>query len=88
MRTLIVVLAALSLAACEPTEKQKARVRGALPPECSLVDLGSYGDVDDLVVVTCGGRQARTLHYRYSRPQGRQTRWFNVAVVQIEGEGR
>lgn len=70
MRWIIVALAALFLAACEPTAEQVDRVRQALPEGCRLHHLGAYGDIRNLVVVLCDGREATTANQVEKRGKG------------------
>lgn len=65
MRTTILMIAALALAACEPSEQEKERVRRELPAGCTVKDLGAYGEARSLMVVVCDGRPTRTNNFTY-----------------------
>lgn len=80
MRYLLIVASALTLAGCDPTDEQVAKVRAALPAGCVVRDLGSYGDINHLVVVTCNDRRTQTQNFR--QHQGKTT--VPVTVIQVE----
>ena len=61
----------LVLAGCKPTEEQQARVASKLPEGCKIIDLGEYGDFDNLVVVTCNGYQTQTMNMHWTRQCGK-----------------
>ena len=68
-----VAVACLLLAACEPTAEQVSNVRSQLPEGCELLDLGAYGEIDRLVVVTCDGRQTVSTNSVIIKRAGKTT---------------
>lgn len=63
MKFIVLALATLVLAACDPTPEQQAKVRAALPPGCTVQDVGEYGSINHLVIVNCIGHQTRTQNF-------------------------
>lgn len=63
----------LLLAACEPTVEQMNNVRSHLPAGCELLDLGAYGEIDRLVVVTCDGRKTVSTNSVIIKSSGKTT---------------
>lgn len=57
----------LLLGACGPTENQKKAVQQSLPRGCSVLNLGQYGSINNLVVVICDGRPTTSTNYRENR---------------------
>jgi hypothetical protein len=56
------VLSFACLAGCETSEEEKNRVEEALPEGCVLIDLGQYGNIDALVMITCEGRKTTSVN--------------------------
>lgn len=64
MKNLFVIGAmCLALAACGPSEEEKMAVKSALGNDCTLVDAGSYGDIQHLVVVRCNNQDVSTASW-------------------------
>jgi hypothetical protein len=73
IKIVAVAAACLLLAACEPTAEQMTNVRSQLPAGCELLDLGAYGEIDRLVVVTCDGRQTVSTNSVIIKRTGKTT---------------
>lgn len=81
----IASLSLLLLAACEPTEEQKTKLKNALPKGCVAHEIGSYGSIDQLIIIECTGREV-TAAYTYMRQSnGKTTETDRAAVFVIEG---
>lgn len=80
MKFAVLIFAALFLAACDPTQAEIEKVRAAMPPGCTLTDVGDYGGVRHLVIVRCDGR--RTSTQSYQQQSGKTS--YGVAIVQID----
>ena len=77
------LLSALFLAACEPTEEQKQRVQDALPKGCKLFDLGKYGPIDRLVVVKCDGFSTVSASISDTEQQGKYSVTRQYLAVEV-----
>lgn len=54
----------LGLAACnEVTEEQKTTIANRLPAGCQLRDLGSFADVNHVIMVRCEGKPTETASH-------------------------
>jgi len=64
MKYVIACVLLLCLAGCgEPTAEQVQYMNQHLPAGCTIQDLGSYGYVEDVVVVKCNGKDVATTSY-------------------------
>jgi hypothetical protein len=57
IRLFVVTFALLVLVGCGVSPEQRERVKSVLPDGCKILELGEYGQIDELVVVICNGRQ-------------------------------
>lgn len=80
MKWALVGLAALLLAACQPTAQQEARIKATLPAGCEVRYLGSYGDVEHVVVVLCDGRHTATTNY--AEPVGKSEQRNTTVTIE------
>ena len=80
----LIGLAALLLAACEPTEEEKAKLKGTLPEGCTAHDIGSYGEIDNLIIVECTGQMV-TSSYSYLHQQNGKASEVDQAAVFVIG---
>lgn len=80
MRYIIAAIALLSLAACDPTEEEKNNVRNKLPSGCYLTDLGTYGEIRRLIVVTCDNRKTTTANYIV--PSGKSSYQLTSIIIE------
>lgn len=53
VKVLLVLMSLLALSGCESKEDAKARIERTLPEGCTLIDLGSYGSISQLVAIRC-----------------------------------
>lgn len=74
----------LLLAACEPTEEEKTNLRAVLPEGCVIHDVGSYGSLEQLLVIVCDGRNVTNTGFYVTRSNGKQTYTDAYATVTIE----
>lgn len=86
MKKLILAATALVLlAACQPTEEEKQNLKKALPEGCVAHDVGSYGSIDQLIIIECTGRKV-TASYSYMHQQnGKTSETDRAEVFVIEG---
>ncbi len=77
MKIAVVFFLGLLLAACDPTPEEIAKVRAALPPGCTVNDLGGYGEVRHLVVVRRDGRRT-TTQISNRNPASRRMAWRSL----------
>ncbi len=63
-----------------PSPQEEAYVSQALPEGCKVSDLGSYGTIAHLVVVTCDGRKSQTSAFNLR--VGKTYREYITAVVE------
>lgn len=78
IRSISALALVLLLAGCGVSPEQKMYVESHLPAGCTVHDLGSYGSIDMLVVVTCNGRQTTsTIGYNSHG----KTHELNVALT-------
>lgn len=76
---------AMMLAACEPTEEQKAKLKGALPDGCVVHDIGSYGEIDNLIIVECSGHTVTSSYSYLHQQNGKASEVDQSAVFVIGG---
>jgi hypothetical protein len=79
-RIILVALAGIALAACEPTPEQKLKLERSLPPGCAIHDVGEYGPVRHLVIVECQGRRSLTLHHNENRGKSGSPAFVTVQI--------
>lgn len=86
MNKIVLACAALLvLAACEPTEEERRNLKNALPDGCVAHEVGSYGSIDQLLIIECTGRHV-TSNYSYMHQQhGKTSETDRAAVFVIEG---
>jgi hypothetical protein len=75
------IFIALTLAGCQPTPEQEEKIKAGLPPGCTLKDLGRYGDIDSVLVVTCDDRRTTAINYMTHRLEGKfivHRRWVTI----------
>lgn len=60
MKFLLMLPLLVLLAACEPTEEEKFRLKNALPEGCEVTSVGRYGSIKELIIVTCPNRNVTT----------------------------
>lgn len=78
------LIALLFLAACDdPTPEQQQKLKEALPEGCTFTDVGRYGSIDNLIIVTCDGRLTEITQTHKSQSNGKTTETDNSAVVFI-----
>ena len=69
---LIGVAVYLDSVAAIPTPEEVEALERALPPGCVAHDVGSYGKLDNLLIVECSGREV-TASYSYMHEQHGKT---------------
>lgn len=79
----ILIIGLLFLAACKPTEEEKQNLMNALPEGCVVNDIGSYGSIDNLIIITCDGRQVEATHTRMLQQNGRSSETDQASVFVI-----
>lgn len=84
MHRFLALLSLLALSACDPSESEKAHMAANLPAGCVLRDLGSWGDIEHVVMVLCDGRKTTSMNYQQRRWVGRAVVQVPVASVQID----
>lgn len=82
-RTLFAISAVLVLAACEPSEEEKGNLKKALPEGCVAHDIGSYGSIDNLLIIECEGRRVTTTYSHMFRQNGKVSETDRAAVFVI-----
>lgn len=61
-RKIGILIAAVLLSACsEPKEESRARIEANLPEGCQFFDLGVYGKINTLVMITCDYKIVTTV---------------------------
>lgn len=70
----------VALGACQASPEQKAYVRENLPAGCEVHDLGPYGGLIQLVVVTCEGRASTASNFGWR--SGKTTNYGAAVWVQ------
>lgn len=80
MKIAAIVVASLLLAGCAQTEEEKAVVRTKLPAGCQLMELGEYGSIRNLIIVTCRNRDTTTINSR--EQHGKAHQYFATAVIE------
>ncbi len=80
IRHVLAASALLLLAACTPSPEQVLKVKSVLPSGCVVHDAGSYGSIDQLVVVVCDDRKTVSTN-TYER-HGKTHRTSAVFAVQ------
>ena len=85
MKKLLLILPVLGfLAACgEPTTEERARLDGILPDGCKVYEVGSYGELKDLVFVKCDGREVVSTNGAWTAHSGKTTVTRQFASVVI-----
>ena len=73
----------LVLAACEPTEEEKGKLKNALPDGCVAHDIGSYGTIDNLIIIECEGRRVTTTYSHMYQQNGKVSETDRTAVFVI-----
>lgn len=80
----IAVIGLLLLAACKPTEEEKQNLMNALPDGCVANDIGSYGSIDNLIIVICEGRRVEATHTRMHRSSGKSSETDRASIFVIQ----
>lgn len=70
-KLLITAIAVVLLAGCKTAQEELAAINSRMPEGCTMIDLGSYGDIDNLMVATCDGRATETTMGQRSRMVGK-----------------
>lgn len=83
-KALAIGAALLLLAACKPSEEEQRNLRNALPEGCVVHDIGSYGEIQRLIVIECTGRMVTTTYTTDLRSNGKVSSRYTSAVFLIE----
>ena len=82
-RALFAICAVLVLTACKPSEEEKGNLKKALPEGCVAHDIGSYGSIDNLLIVECEGRRVTTTYSHMHQQHGKTSETDRAAVFVI-----
>lgn len=86
MKKIILASAALLvLVACEPTEEEQQNLRNALPEGCVAHEVGSYGSIDQLLIIECTARHVTSTYSYMHQQHGKTSETDRAAVFVIEG---
>lgn len=86
MKKFMLAAAALVvLAACKPTEEEKQNLQKALPEGCVAHEVGSYGSIDQLLIIECTGRHVTSTYSYMHQQHGKTSETDRAAVFVIEG---
>lgn len=83
VHSVALLCAAMALAGCEPTQEEQRKVQDALPPGCTVHYLGSYGEIDNLVVVDCSNKRADAVNYQRTVWHGKTSQTYRTAVITV-----
>jgi len=81
----IAAAALLILAACQPTEEEKQNLQKALPEGCVAHEVGSYGSIDQLLIIECTARHVTSTYSYMHQQHGKTSETDRAAVFVIEG---
>lgn len=79
MKFLLMLPLLVLLAACEPTEEEKFRLKNALPDGCEVISVGEYGSIRELIIVTCPNRNVTTTSIIL--PNNKTTKQISAVVI-------
>jgi hypothetical protein len=55
----------------------------ALPEGCVVNDIGSYGSIDNLIIITCDGRQVQATHTYMYQSNGKSSETDRASIFVI-----
>lgn len=85
MKKLFVLIpVVLVLAACEPTPEERAKLNSVLPEGCKVYEVGSFGDIESLIIVKCKGEDVTTANGVWNQQSGKVTVTKQFASVVID----
>ena len=66
-----------------PTPEEVERLKNALPAGCAAHDIGSYGNIDNLVIIECEGRDVSASYTYMHESHGKSSETDRAAVYVI-----
>ena len=81
----LATVALLILTACQPTDEEKQNLKNALPEGCVAHEVGSYGSIDQLLIIECTGRHVTSTYSYMHQQHGKTSETDRAAVFVIEG---
>lgn len=73
MKFALIGLALLTLTACNEEERAKElkAIQQSLPKGCAIMDLGRYGEIDNVLAVYCEGQSTVSLNQSHTEIVGK-----------------
>lgn len=76
-------VAYLDSKAAIPSQEEIRNLESVLPEGCTATDIGSYGKIDNMVIITCEGRRVdATYTYMYEK-HGKSSETDRAAIYRI-----
>lgn len=57
----VMLVSVVALTACKTKEEERVIVNSLLPDDCEMIELGSFGEIDELVVIRCGDQTTTNI---------------------------